>query len=132
SPDDRAPPAQDRPEAPGGRVIRDRFLGASHAFDHPVSKWIAIGVGAAIVFALLIIALLSAVGVVKDNFRKELWKRTLAWAVMAPMMIVPVLLGPGWAVVAVTILSLACYSEFARATGLFREKLVSAVVALGI
>lgn len=110
----------------------DRFLGASRAFDHPVAKWISIGVGAAIVVALLIIAILSAVGVVKDPFRKELWKRTLAWAVMAPLMIAPVLLGPGWTVVAITLLSIACYSEFARATGLFREKLVSAVVGVGI
>jgi len=113
-------------------MIRDRFLGASHAFDHPVATWIAIGVGAAIVVALLVIAILSAAGLVKDPFRKELWKRTLAWAVMAPLMIGPVLLGAGWTVIAVTVLSLACYGEFARATGLFREKLVSAVVGLGI
>jgi len=113
-------------------MIGDRFLGAGQAFDHPVAKWIAIGVGAAIVVALLVIAVLSAIGVVKEPFRKELWKRTLAWAVMAPMMIGPVLLGPGWTILAITLLSLACYSEFARATGLFREKLVSAVVGIGI
>jgi len=78
--------------------MRERFFGASHAFDHSVAKWITIGVGAAIGVALLVIAILSVVGVVKDPFRKELWKRTLAWAVMAPLMIVPVLLGPGWPV----------------------------------
>lgn len=113
-------------------MIGDRFLGASHAFDHPVAKWITIGVGATIVVALLVIAILSAVGVVKDPLRKELWKRTLAWAVMAPLMIGPVLLGAGWTVIAITALSLACYGEFARATGLFREKMVSAVVGIGI
>lgn len=113
-------------------MIQDRLFGASRAFDHPVAKWISIGVGAALVVALLVIAILSAVGVVKDPFRKELWKRTLAWAVMAPLMIGPVLLGAAWTIGAVTILSLACYAEFARATGLFREKLVSAVVAIGI
>jgi phosphatidate cytidylyltransferase len=35
-------------------------------------------------------------------------------------------------VIAITILSIVCYGEFARATGLFREKMVSAVVGLGI
>ena len=34
--------------------------------------------------------------------------------------------------VAVAVLSLLCYQEFARATGLFREKLISLVVVLGI
>jgi phosphatidate cytidylyltransferase len=113
-------------------MIQDRLWGASHAFDHPVAKWISIGVAGAIGVALLVIGILSAAGVVKDPFRRELWKRTLAWAVMAPLMIGPVLLGAAWTIMAVTILSLACYGEFARATGLFREKLVSAVVAIGI
>jgi phosphatidate cytidylyltransferase len=113
-------------------MIQDRLWGASHAFDHPVAKWISIGVAGAIGVALLVIGILSAAGVVKDPFRRELWKRTLAWAVMAPLMIGPVLLGAAWTIMAVTILSLACYAEFARATGLFREKLVSAVVAIGI
>jgi phosphatidate cytidylyltransferase len=113
-------------------MIRQRLIGWSHAFDHPVSFWIAVGVGWALVLALVIIAILSATGVVKDPFRKELWKRTLAWAVMAPLLIVPVLLGAAWTIAGITVLSLACYSEFARATGLFREKLVSAVVVLGI
>jgi phosphatidate cytidylyltransferase len=113
-------------------MIQDRLFGASHAFDHPVAKWISIGVAAAIAGALLIIGVLSALGIVKDPFRKELWKRTLAWAVMAPILIGPVLLGAAWTILAMTILSIACYAEFARATGLFREKLVSLVVAIGI
>lgn len=113
-------------------MIRDRLFGASHAFDHPVSKWIALGVGLALVLALLVIGILSAVGAVKDPFRKELWKRTLAWGVMAPLLIGPVLLGAAWTILLITLLSIACYAEFARATGLFREKLVSFLVAVGI
>ena len=113
-------------------MIRERLFGWRHAFDHPVSRWITIGVAAALGVALLIIALLSVTGRVKDPFRKELWKRTLAWGVMAPLLIGPVLLGAAWTILSITILSLACYREFARATGLFREKLVSLVVVLGI
>lgn len=111
---------------------RDRLFGVAHAFDHPVTRWIVIGIGAALVGALLIIGVLSMAGVVKDPFRKELWKRTLAWGVMAPLLIGPVLLGAAWTILGVTVLSLVCYREFARATGLFREKLVSLVVAVGI
>lgn len=112
--------------------MRDRFLGASQAFDHPVTRWISGGVAVLLVAALLIIGILSVTGKVQGTFRKELWKRTLAWAAMAPVLIGPVLLGPGWTILGVTLLSLACYQEFARATGLFREKLVSATVVLGI
>jgi phosphatidate cytidylyltransferase len=51
---------------------------------------------------------------------------------MAPLIVVPVLLGAAWTFLAVGVLSLACYREFARATGLFREKRISAMVAIGI
>jgi phosphatidate cytidylyltransferase len=113
-------------------MTRERLFGAAHAFDHPVTRWITIGVGAVLFLAVLVIALLSLTGRVKDPLRMELWKRTLAWAVMAPIMIGPILLGAAWTILGVTILSLACYRELSRATGQFREKLVSAVVVLGI
>src|SRR5919201_5872228 len=47
-------------------------------------------------------------------------------------MLVPVLLGAAWVMAAVCPLSLLCYREYARATGLFREKTISLVVVLGI
>ena len=50
---------------------------------------------------------------------------------MVPLIVLPVLLGAAWAILAVAVLSLLCYREFARATGLFREKIMSAVVVLG-
>jgi phosphatidate cytidylyltransferase len=45
---------------------------------------------------------------------------------------VPFLCGAAWVMLAVCLLSLLCYQEFARATGLFREKSVSISVVLGI
>ncbi len=89
-------------------MIRERFLGAAHAFDHPVTRWITIGVGAVLVLAMLVIALLSLTGRVKPPLRGELWKRGCSpGAVMAPILIAPILLGPGWTILGVTILSLA-------------------------
>ena len=113
-------------------MIQDRLFSASHAFDHPVTRWITIGVGGALVFALLVLSVLSLTGKIQGTARKELWKRTLAWAVIAPLMIGPILLGAAWTILGVTAISLVCYREFARATGLFREKLVSLVVVVGI
>jgi phosphatidate cytidylyltransferase len=46
-------------------------------------------------------------------------------------MLAPVLLGAAWVMAAVCVLSLLCYREYARATGLFRDKTISLVVVLG-
>ena len=47
-------------------------------------------------------------------------------------MVGPVLLGAGWTIAAICVMSLVCYREFARATGMFREPSISALVVLGI
>lgn len=104
----------------------ERLFGWRHAFDHPVTFWVTMGVAGLIVLALL------GCGLLKGDIRREVWKRTLAWAGMAPLILGPVLLGAAWHVAAVTLVSLVGYAEFARATGLFREKLTSLVVVLGI
>ena len=113
-------------------MTRERLFGWRHAFDHPVALWITIGIAGVLVVSLLVIALLSASGRVKNPLRGELWKRTLAWAVMAPLVVGPVLLGAAWTMAMVLVLSLACYREYARATGLFREKTISFFVVFGI
>src|SRR5579862_9726800 len=102
------------------------------AFANPVTLWIVIGVAAALAIGALLILALSAAGRVNPTLRRELWVRLGSWCVLAPLMIVPILLGRLWVIAAVFILGLACYREYARATGLFREHLVSAIVALGI
>jgi phosphatidate cytidylyltransferase len=43
-----------------------------------------------------------------------------------------VLLGAAWMIGAVFVLSILCYREYARATGLFREKVISLMVVVGI
>ena len=47
-------------------------------------------------------------------------------------MIGPVLLGAGWTIAAVCAMSMLCYREFARATGLFRHRSISLLVVFGI
>jgi phosphatidate cytidylyltransferase len=113
-------------------VTHDRLFGWRHAFDHPVTAWIAGGVAGLIVLALIAIGILGAAGIVKGDLLRELRTRTLAWAGLAPLILGPVLLGAAWHVAAVALVSVFCYAEYARATGLFREKLTSLVVVLGI
>jgi phosphatidate cytidylyltransferase len=80
----------------------------------------------------LLLATLTALGRIKPEQRRELWARYFSWLVFIPLIIGPVLLGAAYTIAAVAVLSLACYREFARATGLFREHLVSLLVVLGI
>lgn len=111
---------------------QERLFGYRHAFEHPVSLGITIGVVVLLALCFPIIALLHRRGVIDHKLRHELNQRALSWSIVAPALIIPVLLGAAWTILALTLLSLLCYREFARATGLFRDRFLSALVVFGI
>ena len=113
-------------------AFHDRMFDYQNAFNHPVTVGITIGIAAILLAAPLIIMVLSALGRVASPQREELFKRCATWLALAPLMIGPVLLGATWTIFAIFALALLCYREFARATGLFREKLISVLVVSGI
>lgn len=113
-------------------ITAARLWGASHAFDQPVTAWIVGGIALVLIAAVAIIAALSALRLIGAPLRRELWLRTLSWVVIVLIVVAPVLLGAFWTMLLVCGLGLACYSEYARATGLFRERMISACVVLGI
>jgi phosphatidate cytidylyltransferase len=112
--------------------VTERLFGWRHAFDHPVTVGILAAVAAVLVLAPIVIFYLEKRGKIGESLRSELRQRCLAWALLAPLICGPILLGAAWTIAAVGVLSILCYAEFARATGLFREKLISLVVVLGI
>lgn len=109
-----------------------RLFDPRNAFQEPVTLWITAGIAAALAVIPLIIWLLSAIGKVNAKLRGELLLRYYSWLVIIPVLIVPVLLGAFWTIAGIGLLSLFCYREYARATGLVREKWVSFLVVLGI
>lgn len=113
-------------------ALHDRIFGYHNAFDHPVTVGITAGIAAILVATPLIILVLSASGKITEPHRAELFKRYYTWLVLTPLMIGPVLLGAAWTIGAVCVLSLLSYREFARATGLFRERFISILVVTGI
>jgi phosphatidate cytidylyltransferase len=113
-------------------ATRQRLFGFNHAFDHAVTLGITVAVVAALIAAPLIFLLLSRLGKINPSQRAELMKTYKSWLIIIPLMGLPVLAGAAWTMLAVAALSLLCYQEFARATGLFREKLISFTVVLGI
>jgi phosphatidate cytidylyltransferase len=113
-------------------MTAERLWGYTHAFDHAVSLWITVGCASLLLIAAAAILALSATGKIAPALRRELWLRTASWAVIIPLLIVPVLAGAAWTIAAVTVLALLCYNEYARVTGLFRERIVSLFVVIGI
>jgi phosphatidate cytidylyltransferase len=109
-----------------------RLFGYRHAFDSRLVLGLTIAVVAVLSLAPLVFEYLKRNGKLNEKLQHELWMRWISWVVLAPLMIGPVLLGAAATIFATTILSLLCYREFARATGLFREHLVSFVVVAGI
>lgn len=100
--------------------------------DDPFVLWSAVAIAALIAVVLAAGAILRRTGMLAVESAADLRKRTITWIFLAPAIAVPILLGPGWTMLAVCALSLACFHEFARGTGLFREKLVTASVVVAI
>lgn len=90
------------------------------------------GVLVLVIIATLTVFVLGRLEVIDGGRYRELLLRCATWAVLIPAMAIPILAGPIFVVVAVGLLSLGCYREYARATGLFRARAVHAVVVLGI
>jgi len=102
------------------------------AFAHPVTRLLTLVTVAALVLAPLLILALRKLGKTSDKLHAELLSRWRTWCILAPLMLGPVLLGRGFTIAAICLLSLACYREYSRATGLFREKTVSLLAVTGI
>jgi phosphatidate cytidylyltransferase len=109
-----------------------RLFGWRHAFDEPVVVVIVGALSALLILGPMVILALKRAGRLSSGLETDLWSRYRSWLVMVPVIVVPVLLGAAWTIVGICVLSLVCYREFARATGLFREKVMSALVVAGI
>ncbi|MBL0870859.1 MAG: phosphatidate cytidylyltransferase [Phycisphaerales bacterium] len=109
-----------------------RWWDIEHAVDHPAVRVMLLMVAGLLVGAGVIIGVLSVLGKLKSEMRTELIRRTVAWGVMVPVVVGPILIAPAWGGLMMGVVSLLCYREFARATGLFREKALSALVAVSI
>src|ERR1700722_7574442 len=99
------------------------MTGLSVAFANPVTGWIVCGVTATLIVGAIAVAALGAAGRISPALRRELWLRIGSGALLGSGVPLPVLAGRVWVIGAVTLLGLACLREYARATGLFRERL---------
>jgi phosphatidate cytidylyltransferase len=112
-------------------ATRERLFGARTAFDDPVVVAVAVGAAALLALYPALLVLLRRSGRLGPKAAAELFLRWKSWCWLSALLLAPVLLGAAWVMAAVCLLSLLCYREYARATGLFREKTISLVVVLG-
>src|SRR5205809_3941096 len=114
------------------QITRERLFGFRHAFDDPVT--IVLTLMALILFLLapLLIFIVTRAASSAPDKRKDLWDRYRSWVWLAAFMLIPGLAGAFWTILAVGTLSFLCYREYARITGLFRERTISLIVAIGI
>src|SRR5204863_7922489 len=113
-------------------ITRERLFGFRHAFDDRVT--VVLTMTALTLFLLapvLILIVTRAANSTRDK-RKELWDRYRSWIWLALFILIPILAGAFWTILAVATLSFLCYREYARITGLFRERTVSLIVVIGI
>jgi phosphatidate cytidylyltransferase len=112
------------------QVTRERLFGFSHAFDDRVTVVLTLTALSLFLLAPLLIFVVTRAA--NSTKRKELWDRYRSWIWLALFILVPILAGAFWAILAVATLSFLCYREYARITGLFRERTISLIVAVGI
>src|SRR5437867_1370001 len=109
-----------------------RLFGFRHAFDDPVTVVLTLAVAALLLLAPLLILITTRAAKSSAEKRKELWDRYRSWIWLALCILIPILAGAFWTILAVATLSLLCYREYARITGLFRERTISFIVVIGI
>lgn len=109
-----------------------RLFGFHGAFDHPVTLWTTVAIAGCLVVSFFLVLILGKTGRISPESYDELIKRIRSWCFLAPALVVPILLGAAWVIAGVCLLSILCYREFARATGVFRNVMISLCVVIGI
>jgi phosphatidate cytidylyltransferase len=112
--------------------LRERFLSPQEALHDPITCGSLVVIVILLALTWLGLFLLRRTGRIGDKAYSEVMIRWRSWLFIAAILLLPILFGAGWVMLGVCLLSLLCFQEFARATGLFREKTISLIVVLGV
>ena len=87
----------------------------------PRELWLTATALSALVLGWLTSTILHRCGVTSEKLHRELILRLKTWAIIIPVTVIPILIGPAGIAVAVLLLGVFCFREFARATNLTRD-----------
>src|SRR4029077_10139218 len=121
-----------RTRAEMSQVTRERLFGFRHAFDDRVTVVLTLTALVLFLLAPLLIFIVTRAANSTSDQKKELWDRYRSWIWLALCILIPILAGAFWTILAVATVSFLCYREYARITGLFRERTISLIVVVGI
>jgi phosphatidate cytidylyltransferase len=113
-------------------TTRERLFDPLHAFDHPATIAMAAIIAIGLVAASILVRVLKRQGRLGEETYRELIARTRSWYVLSAAMVAPILLGAAWVCGFFLLLSLFCFREFARATGLNESRTATASVVAAI
>lgn len=113
-------------------TMTNHLFDTTHIFDHPVTRIGVIAAGAALLITPVVNVILIKTKLLGTLTGADVWKRYFTWLGLAPVLIATLLACPASAIAAVTVLSLLCNKEFTKATGQFRERVLAAIVIIGI
>jgi phosphatidate cytidylyltransferase len=110
----------------------ERLFGYTHAFDDSLTIAAVISIAAVLIVSPLLTLILHRTGVIDTQLRSEILIRIRSWVVIALIVLPAILLGAFWAILLFFFISLYAYVEYARMTGLFRDRVLSFTVIVGI
>src|SRR5262249_8442358 len=114
------------------QATRERLFGFHHAFDNRVTVILTLTAVLLLLLAPILILIVIRGANSSSDKKKELWDRYRSWIWLALFILIPILAGAFWTIAGVATLSFLCYREYARITGLFRERTISFIVVIGI
>ncbi|MFT5467683.1 MAG: phosphatidate cytidylyltransferase [Verrucomicrobiales bacterium] len=109
-----------------------RWFDPRVVLDSPATLWTGVGIVSGLVLACIIVAVLARLKKIGPERLRELVLRLKTWAILIFAIGLPIMLGSFWTILGVLVLSILCYREFARVTGLFRNYAVSAMTVAAI
>lgn len=109
-----------------------RLFDATQAFSDPVTIVVTAILAGILILTPCILMFLCRKGVIVEPLRTEILHRYYSWLILIPALLAPILLGAFWTIFGIGILSVFCYREYARAVGLFREKVLSFLIVVSI
>src|SRR5438552_17639627 len=106
-------------------VTRERLFGFRHAFDDRVTVVLTLTAVTLFFLAPVLILVATRAANSSSDKTKELRDRYRSWIWLALLILIPILAGAFWPIIAVATLSLLCYRQYPRTTRLLRERPLS-------